>query len=118
MAEELFKIVRPWFQAAFAARADDMPDMAWELSFAHLPNPQASTEEARMTSVMVLYVQHPTGNGAQHIANTILLSPGFDQQYAANMVADVVGSIRQSLARVGQGFVLPEADLRAAGVAP
>lgn len=117
MAKELFDTVRPWFQAAFAEHAADMPELAWELSFAHLPNPKAKAGEARMTSVMVLYVQHPTGNGAQHLVNTVWLSAGFDEQYVRNEVADAAGSMRRSLDEIGQGFALPEADLRAAGLA-
>lgn len=117
MAKELFEVTRDWFRNAFARHAAEMPDLAWELSFAHLPNPQAADGEPRMTSVMVLYVQHPTGNGAQHIVNTILLSPGFDEKYVDNEVADAVGGIARSLAQIGQGFALPEADLRRAGLA-
>lgn len=117
MAEQLFEATRPWFEAAFDRHAAEMPDLRWELSFAHLPNPQAKAGEPRMTSVMVLYVQHPTGNGAQHIVNTILLSPGFDERYVDNEVADACGGIARSLAEIGQGFALPEADLRKAGLA-
>lgn len=118
MANELFETTRPWFQAAFDRHAAEMPELGWELSFAHLPNPEAKENEPRMTSVMVLYVQHPTGNGAQHVVNTILISSGFDEQYVDNLVADAAGSISRRLAELQQGFVLPEADLRAAGVAP
>lgn len=118
MAKELFDTARPWFRAAFEIEAADMPELAWELSFAHLPNPKATANEARMTSVMVLYIQHPTGNGAQHLVNTVWLSAGFDEQYVRNEVADAVGSMRRSLAEIGQGFAIPEADLRAAGITP
>lgn len=118
MAKELFEMTRPWFRAAFDRHAAEMTELAWELSFAHLPNPQAKANEPRMTSVMVLYVQHPTGVGIQHIVNTILISAGVDEQYVDNLVADAVGSISRRLAELQQGFALPEADLRAAGVAP
>jgi hypothetical protein len=117
MAKELFEVTRDWFRNAFAKHAAEMPDLRWELSFAHLPNPKATAGEPRMTSVMVLYVQYPTGNGAQHIVNTILLSPGFDERYVDNEVADACAGIARSLAEIGQGFALPEADLRKAGLA-
>lgn len=117
MAKELFETTRPWFRAAFAKHGAEMPELAWELSFAHLPNPQAADGEPRLTSVMVLYVQHPTGNGAQHIVNTVLISPGFDERYVDDEVADACGGIARKLAEIGQGFMLPEADLRKAGLA-
>lgn len=112
----LFDEVRPWFRSAFVEHAADMPKLRWELSFAHLPNPEAEADEARMTSVMVLYIQHPTGNGAQHAVNTVWFPPGFDKQYANNEVRDAVGSMRRSLDEIGQGFAVPEADLRKAGL--
>jgi hypothetical protein len=117
VAEQLFDKVRPWFEKAFAEH-DDVPGLAWELSFAHLPNPAAKDGEARMTSVLVLYVQAPTGNDLQHLVNTILLSAGFDEAYALNTVRDYVGSMRRKLAELSQGFAIPEGDLRRAGLAP
>src|SRR3954463_8292233 len=117
MAEQLFDKVRPWFEKAFAEH-DDVPGLAWQLSFAHLPNPAAKVGEARMTSVMVLYIQAPTGNYIQHLVNTILLSAGFDEAYALNTVRDYVGSMRRKLAELSQGFAIPEGDLRRAGLAP
>jgi hypothetical protein len=117
VAEQLFDKVRPWFEKAFAEHGD-VPDLTWELSFAHLPNPEAKDGEARMTSVMVLYIQAPTGQGIQHLVNTILLSAGFDEAYAINTVLDYVGSMRQKLAELAGGFAIPEGDLRKAGLAP
>lgn len=111
---QLIPTVRPWFEKAFAECEAQVPGLMWEVGIASLPNPTATAGEPRLTSVLVLYLQAPTGNEVQHVVNTVLMSPGFDQAYVTNTVADAVGSMANKLAEIGEGFAVPEGDLEKA----
>jgi hypothetical protein len=96
MAKQLLPEIIPWFAHAFTQQAPDL-DLRWEVGLATLPDPQRSNQ---LTSVVTLYAQLATGNGNQHVANTVLLSAGFDEAYVITTVTALVRNFRDKLAEI------------------
>ena len=107
----LFEEMAPWVERTVAEHSLGLDGLRWELSLVHLPNPSQDPNEPRLTSAPCIFIQVPTGNGVQHVANTIILSPGADEDYLAKTVVEALDSMRRYLESLGNGFAVPEADL-------
>jgi hypothetical protein len=93
-AENLFDKIQPWFENSFANWGTGVEGLSWALSLTTLPDP---ARMGQFVSAVTLYSQVPSGNGDVHLANTVLMSPGFTQETVDDNVRDLVANFRQSL---------------------
>lgn len=94
MARRLFETVAPWFADAFAEHAGDL-EVSWELSLTTLPDPSRNHQ---FVSALTLYTEIPATQPGLFLANTVMMSPGFDQNKVAETVHQLVLNVREQLA--------------------
>jgi hypothetical protein len=111
----LFDEIDLWAEKSITQHSAGLDGLRWQVSMVHLPNPSANPDEPRLTSAPAIFIQVPTGKGIQTLANTIIVSPGSDEEYITNIIAEALDSMRRSLTALGEGFAVPEADLNGAG---
>jgi hypothetical protein len=93
-AENLFDRITPWFEKSFANWGTGVEGLSWALGLTTLPDP---ARMGQFVSAVTLYSQVPTQDGDVHLANTVLMSPGFTEATVDDNVRDLVANFRQGL---------------------
>lgn len=94
IANRLSEVTWPWIEKAIGSYPQDLGEIVWDFGLTTLPDP---TRDGQFVSAATVYLQRATGRGDEHLATTVLLSPGFTEESVREVVHTALDGFRAKL---------------------